>query len=147
MKVLAARVKSGNITIEEEAISSIGRGVAIFVGIEKSDTQDLLPVMAEKVVNLRIFEDEDGKLSFSVKDRGYSVLCVPNFTLCASTDKGRRPSFENSMPYAEAEKLFDDFILILKSYGVNIEEGLFGAYMDINLDIDGPVNILLDSHK
>lgn len=146
MKILVVRVKRGSITIDTEAISSIEKGIAIFVGLEKKDDPSILPAMAEKVVNLRIFEDKDEKLAYSVKDKNYSILCIPNFTLCANTEKGRRPSFENSLPYKEAEKLFDDFVLVLKSYGIDVEEGVFGAYMDIKLDIDGPVNIILDSN-
>jgi len=147
MKLLIARITKGQVAVAEEAIGSVSKGIALFVGIAKGDTQAILKEMAEKVINLRIFEDEAGKLAYSLKDKGYSVLCIPNFTLCARTDSGRRPSFDDSLPYAEAEEMFDDFVLVLKSYGVTVEAGLFGAYMDIGLQLNGPVNIILDSNK
>jgi D-tyrosyl-tRNA(Tyr) deacylase len=100
--------------------------------------------MAEKVLNLRIFENEEGKLNYSVKDRGYQILCISNFTLCANTEKGRRPSFENSMSRQEANKYYQDFVCVLKSQGVGVEAGVFGEHMDISLDLDGPVNIMLE---
>jgi D-tyrosyl-tRNA(Tyr) deacylase len=147
MKVLVVRIAKGEVYVAEECVASIKKGIAVFVGIDKTDTHSNLAVLAEKIVNLRIFEDEEEKLAYSVKDKGYSTLCIPNFTLCANTAKGRRPSFEDCMPYEEANKLFDDFVMLLKSYGVNVEEGVFGAYMDIRLSVDGPVNIILESDK
>jgi len=147
MKLLVVRIAGGKISVANEAISQIGSGIAVFAGIAKGDGEAALIAMADKVVNLRIFEDEDGKLAYSVKDKNYSILCIPNFTLCANTQKGRRPSFDQSMPYTEAEKMFDKFVLILKSYGLTVEEGVFGAYMDIGLDFNGPVNIILDSSE
>jgi D-tyrosyl-tRNA(Tyr) deacylase len=147
MKVLVARINKGQIIVAEEVVSSCLKGLAVFVSFEKEDFKIDLKTMAEKVINLRIFEDQEGKLAYSVKDKAYSILAIPNFTLCADTDKGRRPSFDNSLAYKEAEKLFDDFVVTLKSYGLTVDEGVFGAYMDIKLDLDGPVNIILESKK
>ena len=147
MKVLVARVKKGEVVVAQEVVSFIGKGLTLFAAIEKDDDHLILEEMAEKIVNLRIFEDEDGKMNYSARDKDYQILCIPNFTLCANTEGGRRPSFENSMPYVQANKLFDDFILILKSKGINVEAGVFGAYMDIRLDLNGPVNIMLESDK
>ncbi|MCF7908691.1 MAG: D-tyrosyl-tRNA(Tyr) deacylase [Candidatus Omnitrophica bacterium] len=147
MKVFVARVTEGKIVVADEPIGSILKGISVFVGFENGDTEENLSAMAEKVVNLRIFEDNQGKLAYSAKDKGYAILAIPNFTLCASADKGRRPSFDNSMPYQLAEKFFDDFVLVLKTYGLEVEEGVFGAHMNINLGLDGPVNIVLDSKK
>ena len=145
MKVLVARINKGEILVAQEVVSSCLKGLAVFVGIEKGDNKQTLELTAEKIINLRIFEDQNGKLAYSVKDKTYSILCVPNFTLCACTNKGNRPSFDNSLAYTEAEKIFDDFVLVLKSYGLTVDDGVFGAYMDIKLDLDGPVNIILDS--
>jgi len=145
MKVLVVRVNKGKIIIGGDSVSSIARGIAVFVGIEKGDCPSTLTKMADKVSNLRMFEDESEKLNYSVNDKGFSILCIPNFTLCANTSKGRRPSFEHSMPYEGANKLFDDFVLLLESRGVNVETGIFGAYMNIALDLDGPINIILSS--
>ena len=147
MKVLVVRVTEGQVVVADESIGSILKGISVFVGIENGDSAETLATMVEKIVNLRIFEDDQGKLAYSVKDKGYSILAIPNFTLCASVDKGRRPSFENSMPYETAEKLFNDCVLGLKSYAIDVEEGVFGAYMDIKLKLDGPVNIVLDSKR
>lgn len=147
MKLVLARITKGQVAVASETIGSISKGIALFVGFAKGDTEGTLKAMAEKVINLRIFEDEAGKLAYSVKEKGYSILSIPNFTLCARIDSGRRPSFDDSLAYAEAEKMFDDFVLTLKSYGVTVEEGVFGAYMDIGLELNGPVNIILDSNK
>jgi len=145
MKVLLARIKRGKIVVEEETVALVGQGIALFVGIAKDDTQQDLELMADKVSNLRIFEDEKGKLNYSVSDKQYEILCIPNFTLCADAAKGRRPSFESSMPRDKAGELFDSLVLILKSKGIDVQTGVFGVYMDIQLDMDGPVNIILDS--
>ncbi|MDD3295880.1 MAG: D-aminoacyl-tRNA deacylase [Candidatus Omnitrophica bacterium] len=147
MKLVALRVKQGSIYVAGEKVSSISKGMALFVGFESGDCKDDITLMAQRAVNLRIFENQEGKLDYSVKDKELSILCIPNFTLCASTDKGRRPSFEESMPYSEAEGFFDEFVLALKAYGIDVQEGVFGAYMDINLDLDGPVNIIIESKE
>ena len=145
MKVLVVRVSKGEVTVEANTVSSINKGIAIFIGISNSDDSGDLVQMAEKVVNLRIFENEEGKLHYSVKDRNYQVLCIPNFTLCANTDKGRRPSFEEAMIPKDACAVFDKFVSLLKSKGVDVQAGRFGAHMQISLKFDGPVNIVLDS--
>jgi D-tyrosyl-tRNA(Tyr) deacylase len=117
--------------------------LALFVGIERDDTQATLAAMTEKILTLRIFEDEEGKLNYSVKDKNFQILCIPNFTLCANTDKGRRPSFERSMPRHQASEFYQRFVGILKSTGLEVGEGVFGEHMDISLELDGPVNIVL----
>ncbi|MBU1113142.1 MAG: D-tyrosyl-tRNA(Tyr) deacylase [Candidatus Omnitrophica bacterium] len=147
MKVIVARITNGQIKVAEETVSSIAKGIAVFIGFKKGDKPVDLSSMAEKIVNLRIFEDEAGKLAYSTIDKGYSILAIPNFTLNAVTSRGRRPSFDDSLAYTEAEKFFDAFVLALKAYGLTIEEGVFGAHMDIQLDFDGPVNIILENEK
>ena len=145
MKALVVRISKGEVLVEGKIVSSVKRGIALFAGIEKNDTDSELIAMADKVTNLRIFEDESGKMNYSVKDKRYQILCISNFTLCANTQKGRRPSFEQAMPLAEANKLFDDFVLVLRSKGLDVKVGIFGAHMDIDLELDGPVNIVIDS--
>ena len=99
--------------------------------------------MAQKVVNLRVFSDAQGKMNYSVKDKNYKILCISNFTLCANTDKGRRPSFEKAMPKDAANKPFEDFITLLRAREIEVKQGVFGEHMDIRLDLDGPVNIMV----
>ena len=147
MKVLVVRLHKGSVSVGGKVVSSIGKGIALFAGMEKKDIHHDLVVMAEKIVNLRIFENEEGKLNFSVKDKNYQILCISNFTLCANTDKGRRPSFDNSMPKDEANRLFEDFVLLLGAKGIDVQAGVFGEHMDINLELDGPVNIILESRE
>ena len=143
MKALVTRVHKGEVIVNGEKLSSIKKGLAIFVSLEKGDNGDKLNEMAERVINLRIFENQEGKLDHSLKDKNYELLCISNFTLAAGLNKGRRPSFDNALGFNEASKLFDSFVLALRSKGVVIQIGAFGKHMDINLALDGPVNILL----
>jgi len=143
MKVLVVRVHRGEVFVEDKRLSAIGRGLVIFVSLEKEDSGAELDEMAERVINLRIFENQEGKMHYSLKDKSYELLCISNFTLSANTNKGRRPSFEDALGPQEADKLFTDFISILKFKGVVIQTGTFGKHMDINLALDGPVNIML----
>jgi D-tyrosyl-tRNA(Tyr) deacylase len=145
MKALIVRVHKAELKIEEKTFSAIGPGISVFVGLEKEDTRENLIVMAGKVTALRIFEDEYGKMNFSVKDKKYDILCIPNFTLCADTEGGRRPSFDNAMDPKEAKKMYNEFVELLKSYTIEVKTGVFGAHMDIQLDLDGPVNIILQA--
>ncbi|MCD6228046.1 MAG: D-tyrosyl-tRNA(Tyr) deacylase [Candidatus Omnitrophota bacterium] len=143
MKVLVARISQGRVFKEKKELASIGKGLALFVGIEKKDTLASLTKMASKVVNLRVFEDEQGKLNYSLKDKNYQLLCISNFTLCADTERGRRPSFEESMPREQASKYFEDFVSLLKKENVDVKQGAFGEFMRIELVLEGPVNIIL----
>jgi len=143
MKVLVVRVNKASVAVEGKVISSIEKGLAVFAGIEKGDSRQALPDTAKKIVNLRIFENEQGKMHYSVKDKGYSILCVSNFTLCASTEKGRRPSFEQADTPDKANKLFEEFVSVLMAEGADVQTGAFGKHMDIQVNMDGPVNINL----
>lgn len=145
MKAIIIRVRQGSVLVQGKIVSAIDNGLVLFLGIEKADTPSTLFSLAEKIVNLRIFENTEGKLSYSLKDKGYPILCIPNFTLCANLQKGRRPSFENAMPPDEAEKYFEDLVEILKAKGINVQTGVFRAHMDINLELDGPVNIVWEA--
>jgi len=143
MKVLVVRVHKGEVFIEAKRLLAIDKGLAIFVSLEKGDSGVGLEEMAERVINLRIFQNQEGKMAYSLKDKSYELLCISNFTLSANTNKGRRPSFEDALGFQEASVLFSDFIAILKSKGVVIQTGVFGKHMDIDLALDGPVNIML----
>ena len=143
MKVLAVRISQGRVFKGERELASIGKGLAIFVGIERADTSTSLAKMASKVVNLRVFENREGKLNYSLKDKNYQLLCISNFTLCADTQRGRRPSFEESMPGEQASKYFEDFVSLLKRENVDVKQGAFGEFMKIELVLEGPVNIIL----
>jgi len=147
MKALVVRISKGKVLVEGKTVSSIEKGIALFAGIEKEDSPASLEEIAQKVVNLRIFENEEGKMHYCLKDKNYEILCISNFTLCANTQKGRRPSFEKSMPKEEADKMFEDFLLLLRSRGLKVQGGVFGSHMDIQLELDGPVNIVLESNK
>lgn len=144
MKALVVRVHKARILIKGEIFSSMGRGIVVFVGIDKKDTDLSLTKMAEKIVNLRIFEGDNGKMQFSVKDKEYSIMCISNFTLCSNTSKGRRPSFEDVCPLPSAREMFDNFVMLLRSKGVEVKEGKFREHMDIEVEMDGPVNIVIN---
>ena len=145
MKILIVRVTKAEVLAGESTISSINKGIAIFIGFKINERPESFDSLAEKVVNLRIFENEKGKLHYSVKDKNYQMLCIPNFTLCANTERGRRPSFEEAMPPKDAYTAFNKFVSLLKSKGMDVQVGRFGAHMQISLELDGPVNIVLDS--
>ncbi|MCK9615453.1 MAG: D-aminoacyl-tRNA deacylase [Candidatus Omnitrophica bacterium] len=146
MKAVILRVAKASLSIPNETKESIsiGRGLVIFVGIDKKDNDATLEDFAEKVTNLRIFDDENGKLDFSLKDKNYEILCVPNFTLCANINKGRRPSFENVMPQDAARKLFENLIILLGARGLSVKSGKFGKTMVINTECIGPVNLVVE---
>lgn len=141
MKLLINRVSQAKVFVGERIFSSISEGIVLFVGIENKDNSSLLEKVAEKVVNLRIFPDDKGKLNYSLKDKNYSLLCIPNFSLCASVEKGRRPSFENALRSEKAQKIFEELLLILRAKGIGVEEGVFRERMRIEVSLDGPLNI------
>lgn len=146
MKAILLRVSKASLSVTDENkdLCSIGKGIVVFVGIDKKDNDTTLENLAEKIVNFRIFEDENGKLNYSLKDKNYEILCVPNFTLCANINKGRRPSFENVMPQEQARKLFENLIILLKARELAVKSGEFGKTMLINTECDGPVNIIIE---
>lgn len=144
MKIFVTRIKKGEIRVDGELKASTPKGLAAFIGFENSDTDSNLLLAAQKIAQLRIFEDETGRMAYSAQDKNYPVLCIPNFTLCASTQKGRRPSFDKAMPPERAEKMFDKLILLLQNSLEKVAQGCFKAHMEINLVLDGPVNINLD---
>ena len=144
MKVLIQRVKRASVSINNETHSSISAGILAFVGIEKGDSTKNADKLADKIVNLRIFPDENGKMNRSLLDVSGEMLIVSQFTLCGDCKKGTRPSFDNSAPPNEANELYEYFKTQILSAGVKIASGVFGAMMDIELINDGPVTFMLE---
>ena len=144
MKVLIQRVKEASVSIDGKLYSSIKQGILSRVGIELADTTEEIQKMAKKLVNLRIFSDENDKMNKSILDIKGEMLIVSQFTLCGNCKKGTRPSFDNSAPPDVAKKLYETFINEVKNYGINTQTGVFGAMMDVALINDGPVTFMLD---
>ncbi len=145
MKVLVQRVSQASCVVGGKTHSAIGAGLALFVSFQKGDDASLLPWMAKKVANLRIFEDSEGKMNVSVTDTGGEILSISQFTLEAKTQKGNRPSFTGAMPPTEANALYEQFNEMLRrQYAVSVATGAFQEHMDISLINDGPVTILLE---
>lgn len=144
MKIVIQRVKSASVTIEGKLYSSINQGILILYGVEKGDTEESSKYLAEKILKLRIFEDENEKMNLSVKDIQGELLIVSQFTLAGDTRKGTRPSFDTAMPPKEAEIMYENFVKMVKESGLTVKTGVFGAMMDISLINDGPVTFVLE---
>ena len=144
MKVLIQRVKKASVTIEGKLHSSITSGILALVGIEKGDTSEIVEKLARKVVNLRIFPDENDKMNLSLIDTKGEMLIVSQFTLCGDCKKGTRPSFDKSAPPDIANNLYEEFVSKVKDYGVRVGTGVFAAMMDVELINDGPVTFMLE---
>ncbi len=146
MKVLIQRVEEARLFLKEEELKFIGkidRGVLVFVGIEALDTIQNLYSLADKIIELRIFEDSRGRLNYSLKDENLEIMLLPNFTLCASVDKGRRPSFEKAASFERAKEYFSLLVKIFKDKGIRCVEGVFGAHMIVEAKNYGPLNIII----
>ena len=145
MRVLIQRVKEARVTVEGEVVGEINGGLLLFLGIHKDDDEGKIPWLAEKVVNLRIFEDDAGKMNRSVKDVEGKILIVSQFTLYGDCETGRRPSFTESMPSLHSEVLYRNYVKkVQELIGVSrVQTGSFGSHMEIHLLNDGPVTFLL----
>ena len=143
MKVLIQRVKKASVKIAGEKYSSINEGILAFVGIEKGDILEDIQKYAKKVVNLRIFPDENDKMNRSLIDLNGEMLIVSQFTLCGDCKKGTRPSFDNSAPPVVANELYEKFVTEIKNYGIKTQTGKFGAMMDVELINNGPVTFMI----
>lgn len=144
MRVVVQRCKKASCKVDDKITGKIDDGYLLLVGFTNGDNEDILSKMAEKIVNLRIFEDESGKMNLSLKDVNASILSVSQFTLYAKLN-GRRPSFTDALNYNDAKRLYEYFNLELKKYGIEVFEGIFGADMKVSLLNDGPVTIIIDS--
>ncbi|GAF93295.1 unnamed protein product [marine sediment metagenome] len=147
MKALLQRVTGASVSIGGEVVGRIGRGLVVLVGVASGDTDKDINYLAQKIVNLRIFPDEDGRFDLSALDIRGELLLVSQFTLLADTRKGRRPSFVEAAPPDEAEKLFGRFVEQARATGLRVETGRFRQYMQVEIHNDGPVTILLDSRE
>ncbi|HCJ01762.1 MAG TPA: D-tyrosyl-tRNA(Tyr) deacylase [Clostridiales bacterium] len=146
MKLVVQRVKSTRLEVDGKLVSEIGKGLAVYVGVAVGDSEKDADRLAEKLVKLRIFEDENGKMNLSLLDKAGEVLCISQFTLAADTKKGNRPSFVKAMEPETASKYYDLYCEKLKEYGIKrVEKGIFGADMSVSLINDGPVTIILDT--
>ena len=147
MRFVIQRVERAKVTVEGKVSGEIGNGYVVLVGLLPTDDDKVMDYMLDKLVNLRIYEDENDKLNLSLKDIGGEILIVPNFTLYGDARKGRRPSYAKAAPPDEAEKLFDRFVEKAKETGLNVQTGIFRTHMRVELVNDGPVTILLDSER
>jgi D-tyrosyl-tRNA(Tyr) deacylase len=145
MRILIQRVKTSKVVVEERDISQIGDGLLLFVGVGRDDNENDVQYLAKKVINLRIFEDEQGKMNLNVYQVKGQILSVSQFTLYANTKKGNRPGFDQSADPEMAEKYWIKFNDLLRGNDIEVQEGMFGAHMEIELLNDGPVTIWLDS--
>lgn len=145
MKAVIQRVKSASVAVDGQVVASIGKGLLVLVGIGKGDTESDREWTLEKLINLRIFEKEEGRLDYSLLDVEGELLLVSQFTLFADCRKGRRPSFSEAMGADEARTMFQQFVEAARKKVRNVQTGVFQASMDVSLVNDGPVTIILDS--
>ncbi|MFP3321469.1 D-aminoacyl-tRNA deacylase [Planococcus sp. SIMBA_160] len=145
MKVVLQRSKQASVTVDGQITGAIDSGYVLLVGITHSDTEADAAYAAKKIAGLRLFEDEDGKMNRSIEEAGGSVLSISQFTLYGDVKKGRRPSFVEAARPEQAEPLWLKFNEELASHGLQVETGVFGAMMDVQLVNDGPVTIIVDS--
>jgi D-aminoacyl-tRNA deacylase len=145
MRVVLQRVSSGGVSVESRTIAEIERGLVILVGVGLDDTEEQARILIDKIANLRIFEDAQGKMNLSILDVGGEALVISQFTLYADTRKGRRPSFTDAAPPQVASPLVDRFAELLRKKGVPTRSGEFGAHMLVAINNDGPVTILLEA--
>ena len=145
MRALIQRVRRANVTVEGKVVGQIDQGLLVLLGVGKDDSEVQVKTLVDKIVYLRIFGDDEGKMNRSLLDIGGQVLVVSQFTLYADVRKGRRPGFTNAAPPVVAETLFEHFKKAIASYGLTVASGIFGAYMTIEIRNEGPVTIWLDS--
>ena len=147
MKAVIQRVRSASVSIEGNEISSINEGLLILIGVEKDDSSEDLDYLVKKTVGLRIFKDENTNMNLSISDVGFELLVVSQFTLCADTSKGHRPSFINAAAPDIAKNIYQQYCEKLREQNIPVKTGQFGSMMEVALINDGPVTILLDSQK
>jgi D-tyrosyl-tRNA(Tyr) deacylase len=147
MRAVIQRVTSARVDVDDQPTGSIGSGLLVLLGVHKDDSRQDVTWLAEKIVNLRIFEDNAGKMNLSLLETGGSMLIVSQFTLLGDCRKGRRPSWSQAAPPHLANSLYQEFIATVTQHDVSCETGKFQAMMDVSLVNSGPVTMLLDSHK
>ena len=147
MRAVVQRVTSSSVSVDGKIIGEIGLGFNVLIGISKDDTLEDLKYIKDKVVNLRVFQDENDKMNLSLLDVKGEILVISQFTLYGDCRKGRRPNFMEAQGGEEAVKLYEEFLELLKTSGLKVESGEFGADMKVQINNDGPVTILLDSKR
>lgn len=147
MRSVVQRVSQASVTVEGEVVGRIGAGLLVLFGVGQGDKESDLEWMVDKIVGLRIFEDEEQKMNRSIQDVGGDILMVSQFTLYGDCRKGKRPSFSSAAPSEEAKALFELAVEKMRGYGIHVETGIFQAEMQVALVNDGPVTLLLDSEK
>ncbi len=147
MRIVLQRVTRASVTVDGRVAGEIGPGLVVLVAVGREDSSATTVSMAEKIVNLRIFNDDQGKMNRSLLDAGGAILAVSQFTLYADARGGRRPSFLLAAPPELGKALYEEFVAALRALGVRVETGVFQAHMSVDLVNDGPVTILVDSSK
>ena len=147
MRALLQRVSHASVTVDEQVVGQIGKGLLVLLGVGQDDSEVQVKTLADKIVHLRIFEDDEGKMNRSLLDIGGEVLVVSQFTLYADIRKGRRPSFTDAAPPTIAEPLVERFQEAIAAHGIKVAGGVFGAMMEVELINQGPVTIWMDSEQ
>ena len=145
MKVVVQRVRDASVRVDGKIVGQIERGLLLLIGVAKNDREEDIRFVADKCVNLRIFEDEEGKMNRSLLETGGGVLAISQFTLLGDTRKGRRPSFIEAAPPVKGKDFYDKFVNHLKTYPIKVECGIFGAMMDVHFTNYGPVTLIVES--
>lgn len=145
MRAVIQRVTEASVTVDGSLVGSIDRGLLIYLGVQKGDTEVDLAYLANKIPRMRLFTDDDGKMNLSVSDLGYSMLVVSQFTLCADLRKGNRPSFDPAAEPAVARQMYELFVEKVRSQGLEVATGEFGASMRVAYTNEGPITLVLDS--
>ncbi|MGH7796477.1 MAG: D-aminoacyl-tRNA deacylase [Candidatus Binatia bacterium] len=147
MRVVIQRVSRARVAVDQDIVGEIGRGLCIFLGVGKQDSEENADFLADKVRNLRVFDDGQGKMSRSVTDIGGEVLLVSQFTLYGDCRKGNRPSFTDAAPAEQAERFYQRFAARLRAAGLKVATGRFQAHMQVSLVNDGPVTLILEKEQ
>ena len=147
MRAVIQRVNSGSVVVEEKTVGSISKGFVVLLSVNEKDTEADVLYMVDKIVNLRIFEDDNEKMNLSLLDIKGELLVVSQFTLYGDCRKGRRPNFMSAARPEKAEELYNEFVKKCREMGVKTETGTFQAYMKVNIENDGPVTVIVDSEK
>ena len=144
MKIVLQKVKKASVSVDNKVVGSIDKGYCLLVGVHKESTEEDAKYLAKKIVEARLFEDENEKLNLGLKDVNGSILSVSQFTLYADTKKGKRPSFTNAASAEEANELYNKFNEYLREEGIKVETGIFQTMMEVNIINDGPVTIIYE---
>ena len=147
MRAVVQRVTNSSVTVDEQITGQIGKGLMVLIGVEEGDTEKDAEYIAKKVTALRVFDDAEGVMNLSVQDISGEILAISQFTLLGDVRKGNRPSYFTAARPEEADRLYRKVIDLIKEKGIHVEEGIFQAEMLVQIDNDGPVTILLESHK